>query len=180
MTVRYVSSRSAPDTVLMTFRVVHGQRAVIDGDAADDAETGRSPISRWLAWAFDYDDFVSNPDGVGYMVRLIIPRGTIGMQVFARVDTAFNGTVAIDIGDGNDTDGWADDFSFENTGIHRDANAAYNNLATDPTAGTAGWQYYSSGDTLDVWWRNATAPAAGQAIVFMRTVSYHEDANAEW
>lgn len=185
MTIRYVSSRQAPDTVLMTFRVIHGQRAVIDGDPADDPETGRSPVSRWLAWAFDYDDFISNPDEVGYHCKLIIPRGTIAVECAARVDLAFLAATPgadIDIGDDLVVNGWADslDWSTAASVVTRDADAVYNNFATDPTKGTAGWQYYEEGDTLDVNWNNATAPTAGRAIVFLKCISYHEDIGAEW
>ncbi|NIV30469.1 MAG: hypothetical protein GWN58_13520, partial [Anaerolineae bacterium] len=58
-----------------------------------------------------------------------MPRGTIGMQLFARVDTAFAAAGAaadIDIGDENDTDGWMDGEDFTGTGVHRDADTAYN------------------------------------------------------
>lgn len=183
MTIRYVSSREAPDTVLMQFRVARDQRATIDGDQGDAPDTGRSPISRWLAWAFDYDDFISNPGTTRCIARLQIPRGTIGMQVFARVEIAWtDATVAadVDIGDGNVVNGWADSVDWSTVGvITRDADAVYNNLATDPTQGTEGWQYYVNGDTLDVNWNSVTLPTAGRAIVFMRCVSYHEDLDAE-
>ena len=180
----YVRSHDAPDTVLMTFRVVHDARAQIDGDQSDSPLTGASPISRWLAWAVDYDDFVSNPNAVGYIARCQIPRGTIALECLARVDTGFTdaGVAAdIDIGDENDTDGWgdSDDWSSANT-IHADKSAAYNNPASDPAAGTAGYQYYRTGDTLDILWKNATAPTAGYAVVFLKTISYNEASGAEW
>lgn len=182
MTAHYVSSELAPDTELFCFAVKHDYTCTIDGDAATTPDSGFSPISRWLAWAVDYDDFVSNPDAVGYIARLQIPRGTIGMQCFARLDTAFSATgkADIDIGDGNVSDGWMDGANWGTAGLFRDANAVYNNLATDPNAGVAGWQQYAAGDTLDILWKNATAPVAGYVIVFLRTVSYNEAANAEW
>jgi hypothetical protein len=184
MAPTYARSSDASDTVLFTFRVVHDYRATIDGDITDSPMTGKSPISRWLAWAVDYDDFVSNPDAIGYVARCQIPRGTIAMEFFARIDTAFAHATPgadIDIGDGNDPDGWgdSDDWTSANT-IVRDANAAYNNQASDPSAGVAGWQYYRTGDTLDIKWNNATAPTAGKAVVFLKCVSYNEAPNAEW
>jgi len=181
---RYVSSRDAPDTALMTFRVVHGQRAVIDGDVTGDAETGRSPVSRWLAWAFDYDDFVSSPGTTRGICKLIIPRGTIALEVLARVDTAWeDATIAadVDIGDGSQVNGWADSLDWSTAGvITADMDALYNDYDADPSAGATGYQYYEDGDTLDVNWNSVTLPTAGRAIVFMKCISYHEDLNAEW
>lgn len=179
----YVRSEYAPDTELFCFSVKHDYPSTQDGDAIDRPDTGFSPISRWLAWAVDFDDFVSNPDAVGYIARCQIPRGTIGMQCFARVDTAFaaaGGAADIDIGDGTVTDGWMNGNDWQNTGLHRDANAVYNDLTSDAAAGATGYQLYATGDTLDILWKNATAPTAGYAIVFLRTVSYHEPANTEW
>lgn len=183
MTAHYVRVEHAPDTELFCFAVKHDYPSTIDGDATDRPDTGFSPISRWLAWAVDFDDFVSNPDAVGYIARLQIPRGTIGIQCFARVDTAFaaaGGAADIDIGDGAQTDGWMDGEDWQNTGLHRDADALYNNYASDAAAGATGFQLYAAGDTLDILWKNATAPTAGYAIVFLNTVSYHEVADAEW
>lgn len=181
----YVRSKEAPDTVLFTFRVVHDYRGIIEGDITDSPLTGKSPISRWLAWAVDYDDFVSHPDQVGYVARCQIPRGTIAIQCVTRVDTAFLAATPgadIDIGDGNDPNGWADSLDWSTSAgvIMADANAAYNDPTSDPAAGSAGIQYYSTGDTLDVNWNNATAPTAGRAIVFLKCISYHEELNTEW
>jgi len=181
----YVRSHDAPDTVLMTFRVVHDARATIDGDITDSDLTGASPISRWLAWAVDYDDFVSDPDKVGYHARCQIPRGTIAIQCVTRVDTIFTAETPakdIDIGDDNVANGWADslDCFTAATVIMADADAVYNDPTSDPSAGATGIQYYPTGDTLDINWNHATAPAAGRALVFLKCISYHEDINEEW
>lgn len=186
MTIRYVSSRSTgPDTVLMQFKVVRDQRAVIDGDVGDAQDTGRSPISRWIAWALDYDDFISYPGTTTCIARLQIPRGTIGMKVLTRVETAWtNATIAadIDLGDALQPTGWGDSDDWSTAGVViSDCDAVYNDYENaDPAKGATSYQYYVSGDTLDVIWNSVTAPTAGRSIVFLKCISYHEDLNAEW
>jgi len=170
----------------MTFRVVHDYRAILDGDLTDSVQsTGKSPISRWLAWAIEHDEFVSDPDKIGYVARCQIPRGTIALRVMTRVDTAFLAATPgadIDIGDDNIANGWADSLDWSTAAgvIMADQDAVYNDPTTDPNAGVAGAQYYETGDTIDINWNNATAPTAGKAIVFLLCISYHEDLNAEW
>ncbi len=178
----YARSRDNPNTQYFQFKPVREAKGGLNSESLVDADTGESPISRWLAFEFDYDDFVSNPDAVGNVVRCQVPLNSIVMEALVRVDEVFVGTGHddIDIGDGNDTAGWADAFDFSATGIYRDANAAYNDPTSDPSDGTAGYQFYDSGDTIDILFKNATAPTAGKAILFLRTISYHEDLEAEW
>lgn len=177
----YVRSQDAPDTELFCFAVKHDYPSTLDGDATDRPDTGFSPISRWLAWAVDYDDFVSNPDAVGYIARCQIPRGTIADKCYARVDTLFaaaGGAADIDIGDETDPNGWGDAFNWTAAALFFDTSAAYN--TGDASAGVSGPQLYAAGDTIDIIWQNATAPTAGYVILFLRCISYHEIANAEW
>lgn len=176
MGLPYVRKKDAPDTMYHSFKPVHGQRAGLGSGAEVDADTGESPIARWIAFAFDYSDFASNPDAVGNIVRGIVPRGTMALRCLVRVDTLFEGTGNddIDIGDGDDGAGWADGLDFTSTGIKADPDSAYNWHLN----GTL--RLYEHGDTLDVLFKNATAPTAGEAIVFLEVISYHENLSAEW
>jgi hypothetical protein len=179
----YIRESNAPDTQFVSFRPVREQKAGLGADGAVDDVTGKSVISRWFGFAVDHDDFVSNPDATGYIAKCPIPRGTTVIEVAARVDTAFEAAGPagdIDIGDGNDSDGWADGLDFSSSAILRDADAAYNDPTADPSDGSAGWQWYEDGDTLDVLWKNGTAPTAGEAVIMFKTFSYHEAAGAEW
>jgi len=177
MTVRDVYKSNAPPTAYSEFEIQREQRHGLNSSATYDPNSGYSPVSRWLAKAFTFDDFVSHPTGeTGHCAQLQVPRGTIMLRCVARVDTAFVGTGNndIDVGDNDDTDGWGDGLDFSSTGVKYDPNSVYN------PAGTTGFAYYASGDTIDVLMKNATAPTAGQAIVFMEVISYHEDLNEEW
>lgn len=177
MTVRDVYKSNAPDTAYSEFKIQREQRHGKNSGSAYDPDSGYSPVSRWLAKAFTYDDFVSHPTGsTGHVAQLQIPRGTIALRCVARVDTLFadTGADAIDIGDGNDLDGWGVELDFSSTGVKYDPDAVYN------PDGSTGFAYYENGDTIEVHFKNATAPTAGQAIVFVEVISYHEDLNEEW
>lgn len=178
----YARKSKQPDTQYFQFKDVREAKAGLNSSSAIDADTGASPVTRWLTFTFDYDDFVSNPDATGHIVRCQLPLYTIVQEAFARVDTAFSDTGGddIDVGDGNDPDGWADALDFSSTGIKRDADAAFNNQAVDPVDTSAGWQFYDSADTIDVLFKNATAPTVGEAILFLKTISYNEALSAEW
>jgi len=182
MTVRDVFKSHAPDTAYSEFKIQREQRHGQNSEAAYDPDSGYSPVSRWLAKAFDYSDFVSNPSGAeGYVMQAQVPRGTIMLQCLVRVDTLFAGGEVddVDIGTGgtpgdNPGDAWGDGLDFSSTGVKYDPDA-------DNNGGSVGFGYYENGDTIDVyWWNGATAPTAGQAILFMKVISYHDDLNEEW
>lgn len=183
MTVRDVFKSNAPPTAYSEFQIQRSQRHGLNSGAVfDTADSGYSPVSRWLAKAFTYDDFVSNPSGaVGHVVQVQVPRGTIMLQCLVRVDTLFAGGAPtdVDVGTGGTPgaapgDAWGDGLDFSSTGVKYDPNADNN------PGGSVGFGYYEDGDTIDVYWQNATAPTAGQAILFMKLISYHEDLNEEW
>jgi len=92
------------------------------------------------------------------------------MRVVARVDTAFVGTGNndIDIGDDVDADGWGDGLDFSSQGAKYDPDAVFN------SAGSTGFKHYATLDSIDVHFKNATAPTAGEAILFVEVISYHE------
>jgi hypothetical protein len=178
-TVPYVRKTDAPDTYLETFKAVkHSSRDGLGSGAITDNDTGKSPISRWLSFAFQYSDFVSNDTGAtGHKVKCQIPRGTMALLAVARVDTAFVGTGNndIDVGDGSTTDGWMNGMDFSSTGLKVDPDGAYQITKSDGTGA-----FYPDGDTVDVLFKNATAPTAGEAILFLQVISYHEDLSREW
>lgn len=181
----YARSNDIENTTYMTFRVIHSDRGGSDDAAGTvDADSGKSPVARWLTWALDHDDFVSNPTGAtGHMAKCQVPRGTIALKLLARLDEVFDDEAEaddIDIGDGNDTDGWADSLNWitDGVGLYYDADAAYN--TGDASAGVSGPQYYSGADTIDVLWKNATAPTQGKVVIFLQVISYHENVGAEW
>lgn len=182
MTVRDVYKSSAPPTAYSEFEIQREQRHGQNSGSTHDPDSGYSPVSRWISKAFTYEDFTSNSSGAtGHMVQMQIPRGTVMLRCVARVDTLFADTGAddIDIGTGGSPgsgpgDAWGDGLDFSSTGVKYDPDADNN------PGGSTGFAYYENGDTIDVYWQNATAPTAGQAIVFMEVISYHEDLNKEW
>ncbi|MHC4542926.1 MAG: hypothetical protein ACYSYL_00165 [Planctomycetota bacterium] len=175
-TLPNVRASRYPDTHYFTFKPVkHSNRDGTPGDNPTDADTGMSPLSRWLTFTFTYADFESNPEATGHRVQAMTPPNTIALRSLCRVDTAFVGTGNndIDVGDGNDTAGWGDGLDFSSTGGKYDPNSTYN------PAGSTGFAFYEDPDTIDILFKNATAPTAGAAKVFLEVISYHEDLNEE-
>ncbi len=178
---RYARSSKAPDTQYFQFKIIREQKGG-EVDGVYDHDIGYSPISRWLAFVLDYEDFISNPNATGHMIQCQIPVGTIIKDCIVRVDKIFSSTGSddIDIGDTDQTDGWADGLDFTSTGLKHDTNAAYTDKDADPNPDVAGMQLYMDGDTVDVLFKNGTPPVAGRAILFLETISYHEKYEAEW
>lgn len=177
-TLPYARVQKAPDTYYETFKPVkHSNRDGLNSAATVDNDTGQSPISRWLAYALDYADFTSNLTATGYLARCQIPRGTLALRVVVRVDAAFDGSASteadIDIGDSSDSAGWIDSGDFSSTGIVTVPSGAYQ----WDTNGTGA--FYEDGDTVTVATKSTTAPTTGSAIIFIETISYHEDLEAE-
>ena len=184
MTVRDVSKSNAPGTKYVMFEIQREQRVGLNSGDTYDADLGFSPITRWLAKAFEYDDAISVA-GTGMVVRVPVPRGALVLNVAFLLDEAFDqaGSDAVDAGDGNDADGWADGISLQTSVANGrvclwDVSAAYN--TGDAVKGTSGPQMYPDGDTIDVIVGTADDGTAGKAILLMRVISYHEDIEAEW
>ena len=175
--VPYARSNDDPNTQYMTFRVIHSDRGGSDDAAATvDRDTGKSPITRWYAWYFDYDDAVLV--GSDYIIKCQVPPNTIAMKAMVRIDTVFDGIGSddVDIGDTN-VDGWMDGESFQSAGLIFDHDAAYNTGTAN--AGVAGPQLYSDGDTIDIDIGTA-ASTQGRGVLFLESISYNEELNAEW
>jgi hypothetical protein len=192
MAAYHVRQKRAPDTEYMTFKTIHSARSVVmDGDLSTDADIGYSPVSRWLGFAIQYSDITSNDAGDAQIINLSIPRGTLLMDCYVRVDTAWTseGAADIDIGDSNIVNGYADALDWSaavgTTPVwHRDADAVYIDIdAADIVQGTTGAQYYPNGGTVLVTFNTAfvaTVPTAGRAVVFLKTISYNEPQGSEW
>ena len=185
MSARYARAGYVPDTTYVQFRSVKSARGGEGPDGIVDWNTGKSPIARYLTYVIKYDEAVSEP-GVGMVVRCNIPRGTLVRDALVRLDTAFSGTgcSAVDIGDSNDSDGYAVDLDFTTSTASgpvwfRDANAAYVNRASDISQGTSGAQFYKDGGVVTVVLATADDMTAGLALLFLETISYHEDQGAE-
>lgn len=182
----YVRSNLAPDTEYVSFKQVHSARDTAR-DGVTDSDTGRSPIGRYLAYAFDYADVVSATDGSAWVVNCIVPRGSLIRDALLRLDEEFDGTNAdsVEIGDSNQASGYA--AAIDLTAVpgdtplwYRDADALYVNRASDVAAGATGAQYYQHGGVVVVLLATGDAPTTGRAILFLETISYCEDQDAEW
>ena len=180
MTVRSVYQSKAPDTAYSEFAGKREQKVGLNAAGSYDVNSGYSPTSRWLPYAFQYSDFVSNVDAPGCSIcRFPIARYTLVTRAAVRVDTAFDNASACDIGTGGTPDappgdGWGEDLNLESPGIFYDPNSDYN------PGGSDGMQIYTSGDTIDILTDDNTPPTAGQGILFLEVISYNEVYNEEW
>jgi len=172
--VPHARSEDHPSTEYFQFEPKREQKAGLNSGSEVDANPGFSPIGRWLAFAFDYDDFASNPDLSGYKATVQVPRDTIALRAYARIDEAFDNASSVNIGDDSDPNGWANAIDITGTGLKFDPDAAY------MPNGTTGAKYYEDGDTIDIETGTGTAPTQGKGILFVEVISYHEDAEAEW
>lgn len=87
-----------------------------------------------------------------------VPAQTLVTNVVLEVTTAEGGTLTIDVGDGDDPDGYLD-------GVNGNATAAY-----IPVAGTAAFEqgkYYTAADTIDVTTVNAADAAVMKLTAIM-------------
>ena len=86
-----------------------------------------------------------------------VPANTLVTNVALNVTTAEGGTLTVDVGDGDDPDGYID-------GVNANATAAYITVA-----GTAAYEqgkYYTAADTIDV----VTVNAADTAVMTLTAV----------
>jgi len=180
MAVRSVYKQNEPDTQYGEFAPHREQKVGLNSASAYDTNSGYSPMTRWLSYAFEHTDFVSNVESGGcYVCRFPIPRYTMLMRAAIRVDTVFDNTSAVDIGTGGvpdsaPGDGWGEDLSLHSTGLKYDPNADYN------PGGDVGMQIYVSGDTIDIYTSSGTAPTVGEGILLLEIISYHEPYVSEW
>jgi hypothetical protein len=162
-------------------------RSSLDGDATTDRDTGKSPVTRWLSYAFDHADVVSNAGGTAWVVNCLVPRGSIIYDALIRLDEAFDGTDAdsVEVGDSNQASGWAAAIDLtQDPGttpiLIRDADAVYTDRTSDASAGATGPQYYKDGGAVIVTLCTGDPPTQGKAILLLRTISYNEPPESEW
>lgn len=184
MAVHDVHKSDAQGTSFRNFEPKREKRVGLNSEGTFDENTGSSPLTRWIARAFSYADAVST-DGTGMLVQLQLSAGTIVDRCIVRLDTAFTGTVgtgldSVEIGDGDQASGWAAAIDLTQTApaVIFDSDAVYN--AGDASAGATGPQYYQNGDTVDIVLASTDDLLTGEAIVFLRTISYCEAPSAEW
>ena len=82
---------------------------------------------------------------------MTVPAGSIVVAVGAVILTAEGGTLTIDVGDGDDVDGYLDGSNGNSAG------ASYSSI--NGTTGYSGGRYYSAEDTIDVKAINAADAA---------------------
>jgi len=177
MAMFHARAQDGANTQYATFKMVRSQLDGTGSDAVLTTDIGESPICRWLAYALDYSDAVSEATGI--TARIGLDGGTIIVRGgLTRVDTAFDAGLTIDIGDATDPDGWADGHAMDTAEIILyDVDAAYNVYA-DAVKGTTGMQYYEDGGTVIVTF--SAMPTKGEAVIFLETISYNEPLSAEW
>lgn len=186
MTAPMARGDRAQSTAYFQFEEVRQARSTLWGDQTTDVNTGASPVTRWLAYAMDYADRVSNTAGTAWVIQCLVPEGSFVYDCVVRLDQAFDGTGAnsVEIGDSNQASGWAaaQDLTQDpgTTPIWiRDNDAVYTNRASDISQGATGGQYYQNGGVVEVVLAT-TLPTQGRAVLFLRTISYNEPQNSEW
>lgn len=188
MDAPFARSKKETNTTYLQFQPLKSIRSGLGSGEDVDANTGQSPITRWLAYALSWDDAVSNTaDPTLTEFHLQVPRGSIVLDCLVRLDEEFDGTDTndVDIGDSDDPNGYADGLDLTTSAatvpiVFRDASAAYIERTTDAVKGTSGPQYYPSGGRVIVGIAtNTTDMTQGEAIVFLKTISYCEPALAE-
>jgi hypothetical protein len=147
-----LSAHVSPDTGYFAF-----------GATRDPAES-MSPISRWIAQAYDYEDLSAST------FSMHVPPGSRVLRVAHEVQVAFTGVTAMIVGDGDTTNGWivsgtitpgtVGDFVFD----------------PDSTFGAVG-KFYQDGDTIDII--QTGVATAGEGILWVEVISYAEAVEAE-
>ena len=133
-----------------------------------DPEDAMSPVSRWIAKAYDYSDISAS------MFSMHIPPGSRVLRVYHEVQVALTGVVSLIVGDGTNDDGWIE------TAVATPSSAG--DFVSDYDADySAVGKLYQDGDMIDITFTgNATTDfTAGEAILWVEIISYNEDLEAE-
>lgn len=129
-----------------------------------DPTAGMSPISRWIGYAYEYDDQSASTVGIP-----VLPNSRV-LRVFHEVSEEFTGVTAMVVGDGSDPDGWIA------TGVITPGTAGDFVKDYDSTYGSKG-KLYQDGDTLDIGFTGVAS--AGSGILWHEVISYAEAVAAE-
>lgn len=130
-----------------------------------DPEDGMSPISRWLTCAYGYADMSASK------VSLHVPPNSMVLRVVHRVDEVMTGVTALEVGDGDDADGWIV------SGLIDPATAGDFAADIDAAYPALGGKIYTAGDTIDI--AITGIATAGKGILFAEVISYAEALGAE-
>jgi len=129
-----------------------------------DPEDGMSPISRWIAKAYDYEDLSAS------VFSLHIPPGSRVLRVYHEVQVAFTGVTSMIVGDGDEDDGWIETANIDPSTV--------GDFVQDPDAEfSAVGKFYQDGDTIDV--TQVGVASAGVGILWVEVISYAEAVEAE-
>jgi len=143
-----LNAKSSPQTAYFRF------------ETGRDQDAGNSPIPRWLAWAYGYDDQSSS------VVTFDVPRNVIIEKVIHQVATAFTGATAITIGDGDADDGWI-------AGATITPGSAGDTVSDpDSTNHAIGAKFYQTGGQLKAVFTGVAT--AGTGKLFAKIISYAE------
>jgi len=95
-------------------------------------------------------DFSEVPASANDVIQAInIPADTLVTEIIVHQETAEGGTATIDVGDGDNADGWLDGADINSS----TTDAVYSSLkhgGTDEAYGKNGGKWYGSADTIDV------------------------------
>ena len=149
MTVVKLDSTVSPSTAYFAFEPFR------------DPEEGMSPVSRWMAWAYSYDDQSSS-----IISDFHLPEGARVLEVRHEVDTAFTGVTDMTVGDADAADNWIA------TSTITPGTAGDFVGDIDSTNHAAGGKLYSSGGYLKITFTGVAS--AGTGKLFAHVISYSE------
>lgn len=105
--------------------------------------------------------------GADTMQVLDVPAGTFVSAVILNItteQTAGTDTITLDVGDGDDADGWLDGVDAETAAVLLSGTGTWE-TAQSPAFGISG-KYYASADTIDVLVNNSGSTDATDDLVF--------------
>ena len=133
------------------------------GATRDPAES-MSPVSRWIAQAYDYGDLVAS------VFSMHVPPGSRVLRVYHEVQVAFTGVTAMIVGDGDGTNSWIATANI--------TPGTVGDFVNDPDAAYAVvGKLYQDGDTIDII--QTGVATAGEGILWVEVISYAEAVEAE-
>lgn len=171
--IAHARSSKHPSTQFFQFEPKREQKDGLNSASEVDVNPGFSPVSRWMAAAFEHDDFTSVADGNNSRVEFQVPENTIVLRAMLRIDKALDNASGATLGDADDNDGWITATSIESTGVKYTYNAAYQ------PAGTTGVRHYTSGGRIRLDTNEHPAPTEGAGLILVEVISYHEEYEAE-
>jgi len=127
-----------------------------------DPEDGMFPFEYWLMQAYAFGDIVASK------INVQLPANCRVLEVLHEIDATLTGITAIEIGDGDDADGWIDDAWV--------AGLIGEFIKTPYDAEYANGRWYRTADTIDVTFSGIATAGAG--IVGVKILSYVEAAEA--